>query len=222
MMYGICHDTVLILFTIGVIWIIFKRQSITKAANMNITIRISSDELPSSQQTTIRTALCLNSKNELAAAFEKIAKTAFLEYCKMILERGTPAKIDEIREQRLFLLIQHYFKDRLPKDNEVDSFFHLGDKSQTLLQNTISHFRNHFTNFNSFLLVYLNNAKQGNQENYFVFDCFCAPIINELNSIVRQNWASHEKISRVYKTANTYKCHPDTYEKLKAYLINNG
>jgi len=185
---------------------------------MNITIRISADELPSTHQKIINNALGLESKQDYTDALEKIAKAAFLEYCEMIIERGTPSKIDEIREARLFLLIKHFFQNRLPNETEVENLFHLGSKSRALLQNTLHHYINRLTIVQSSLLGYIKKAKLNEDTNNFELECNSPTIIQEMNNIVKQNWLTLEKITIKKGTSGIYVFAPDTFDKLKFYL----
>lgn len=186
---------------------------------MNIAIKLSKDELSPEHQKILQTALNVADKADLPDALGKIAKAAFFEYCAMIIESGTPSKIDDVRIDRLFGLIQHYFKNKLPDEIEVDKIFHLGSKSRGLLLNTISKHQNKLTIIAPTLLGYLNQAKYNNETHYHEFECTPA-IVAQMNNIIKEEWRNLELISHVYKTANSYKCSQDTYKNLTEYLKN--
>jgi len=219
---NVFQDVILVILLIIGLYTIFRPKTLfvksKKRHYMNVTIRILKEDLTLAQQKTIQDALGIADKKDLGGALEKIGKAAFLEYCKMIVENGTPSKIDDIREARLFLLIQHYFENRLPNENEVEQIFHLSNKSKGLLKGTISHYKTRLTKFNSFLLTYLSKATQNDNTTYYEFECKSITIIEELNSIVKDNWSSHELIKRVPNSASMFHCHPDTHQKLKDYL----
>jgi hypothetical protein len=190
---------------------------IKPSAVTTITFRLAKEELSPENLRILQSALGIANKADLADALGKIGKAAFLEYCAMITESGIPSKIDDVRVDRLFGLIQHYFKNKLPDENEVDKIFHSGNKSKALLQNTLSKHKNKITIIHPTLLGYLNKATFNNESKYNEFECTPA-LITEMNNIIREEWSSLEIISRVFKTANLYKCAPDPYEKLKEHL----
>lgn len=215
------NSLLLLLILAGILYLIFSgtfhHYKPLNHAAMNIKIKILASDLSTSQQKTIKQALGIGTRAEFINAMEKIGKAAFLEYCKMITGSGTPSKIDDLRIDRLFMLMQHYFPNRIPNENEVDNIFHLGNKSSTLLQNTLSRYKTSLTIIESSLLEYINKAKWNNGTSYFEFECTPA-IISQMNAIIREKWAGQDVIKHLYGTSNYYKCPLDTYDKLKAYL----
>jgi hypothetical protein len=206
---------------ISIVYLIFRvefgRINFIKPSAVTITIRFSKEELSPEHQKVLQTALNITDKSNLPEALAKIGKAALLEYSAMIIESGIPSKIDDVRIDRLFGLIQHYFKNKLPDENEVDKIFHTGNKSRALLQNTISKHKNKITIIFPTLFGYLSSAKFNNESQYHEFECTPA-LITEMNNIIREEWSSLEIISRVYKTANLYKCAQDTFKNLTEYL----
>ncbi len=109
---------------------------------MDVTISLSEADFNSSQQALVRETLNLTDDAALANALKKLFKAAALEYVNMFVEKGMASRADEVRQDRLFFLIRHYYQNRLPPETEVSSMFQLtSSQSRTLLRNTRSRYR---------------------------------------------------------------------------------
>lgn len=223
MILNILQFIVVVLILVGILYIIFKHKTLfaattNKRTMKKITIKLSKEELPLSQQTTLRQLLGKSSSQELKEALEKIVKVAFLEYCDMILGTGTPSKIESLQQYRLLLLILHYYDGIFPTENEVEKLFHLGTgKSKTLLSQTISVHQNKLPSINKSLLHYLNTAKQNTENKYYELSCTLG-IIQKMNNIIKENLSDLEKIRLKPSTSGIYHCPDDTYNRLKTFL----
>jgi hypothetical protein len=217
--YGILLGIIIISIVFLIFRVEFGRLKFAKPFTMNLTLRISVEDLSTADKKKIEHAFGASNSKEAKKVFEKIAKTSFLEYCDMISGSGTPAKIIEWHKYRLFLLIRHYFVGGVPDENEVEKIFHLGSASKSLLKKTISHYKNNLPQFHSTLLAYIKNAPKNPATGIYEFAC--TPIlIQEMNDIIKQNWHTLEVIKLKKGTAGLYECREDTFDKLESFLKN--
>ena len=71
-----------------------------------------------------------------------IIMASFIEYKDMLLGNGLPTRADEIKQHRLFHLIKHHFKGRIPNESEVSRMFQLTEsESRSLIKNVRTRFR---------------------------------------------------------------------------------
>ncbi|MCH7410684.1 hypothetical protein MM239_14850 [Belliella sp. DSM 111904] len=187
---------------------------------MDITINISNDELSASDKNLIKECLGLNTAAELNKALTNLTKAAFMEYMKMLKEKGLPTRADEVQQERLFFLLTHYFQNRLPSENELSSIFQLTQsQSKTLLRNTKSRYRTKISNFiKNTLFVTLNSATQENPGDSYEFVCTSPTTVEELNLIISQKGPTLEPIQKIRGLASKYSCAVDTYNLLKQEL----
>lgn len=187
---------------------------------MNITINIPDAELSAGDKNLIKECLSLSSNPELTAALTKICKTAFLEYCKMFKEKGIPTRADEVMQERLFFLLNHYYMDRLPSENEISTIFQLTpSQSRTLLRNTKSRYRTKITGFiTNSLKAIIQPATKNNENDKYEFVCLSTVMIEELNLIISQKGPALEQINKIKGKSSKYECSEDTYDLLKAEL----
>ncbi|MGN6196937.1 MAG: hypothetical protein ACTHOB_18495 [Ginsengibacter sp.] len=188
---------------------------------MNITISISTTDLSTVDKTLIKECLGLTTDIELSDALKKLSKAAFMEYIKMFKEKGLPTRADEVQQERLFFLLNHYFGNRLPGENEISSIFQLTpSQSRTLLRNTKSRYRTKINNFiKNTLLTTLNSATQPIAGEQYEFVCTSPSTVEELNSIVTQKGPTLQPIEKIRGLASKYSCAVDTYNLLQTELI---
>ncbi|MFC7481058.1 hypothetical protein ACFQX7_14855 [Luedemannella flava] len=79
---------------------------------------------------------------DVPGALERIAAAATEEYLDMILGRRLPRRLEEIREQRLVLLVRHLFANHLPTEEQVARVFQLTpQQSRALLRGVMAKHR---------------------------------------------------------------------------------
>ena len=75
-------------------------------------------------------------------ALDRLAAAATEEYLDMVLGRRQPRRLEEIREQRLVLLVRHLFAGRLPTEEQVGRIFQLTPtQSRALLRGVMAKHR---------------------------------------------------------------------------------
>lgn len=188
---------------------------------MEIIINITEEELPASERSLIKECLGIDDETTFTHALSKLAKSSFMEYTKMFIEKGLPTKADEIKQERLFSLLIHYFGNRLPTENELSSIFQLTQsQSKSLLRNTKSRYRTKIANFiKTTLLTTFHSFVFNKEADYYEFICTSPTIIEELNLIISQKEGALEAISKVKGSACKYQCSVDTYNLLKKELV---
>ena len=108
---------------------------------MEINVQLPDDFFSTDELDRLRRLLGSQSDAELEAALESVIRAALAEYKDMLLGMGMPSRAVEIREHRLFQLIKHYFRDRVPSEAQVASMFHLTESaSRSLIRSVISKF----------------------------------------------------------------------------------
>lgn len=186
---------------------------------MDITISISDTELSAIDKLLIQDCLSL-APNQVNTSLQKLCKTAFMEYVKMFKEKGLPSRADEVQQERLFFLLNYFFENRLPSENEISSIFQLTpSQSKTLLRNTKSRYRTKINTFiKNTLLTTLNSAIQREHGDNYEFVCTSPTTVEELNSIISQKGPELQPIEKIRGLASKYTCAPDTYVLLQSEL----
>lgn len=186
---------------------------------MDITITVSTTELSPADKILIKDCLGIT-EPQWTNAIKRLGKAAFMEYVKMFKEKGLPTRADEVQQERLFFLLNHYYVDHVPGENEVSSIFQLTPaQSRTLLRNTKSRYRTKITNFiKKTLRDTLTSAVRPAADQHYEFVCTSPTIVEELNSIVSQKGGTLEPIIKIRGLASKYKCAADTYNLLHREL----
>lgn len=187
---------------------------------MTITISVTNAEFSTSDKQLIQECLGLTPL-EVDAALVKLCKTSFMEYIKMFKEKGLPTRADEVQQERLFFLLNYFFENRLPSENEISSIFQLTpSQSKTLLRNTKSRYR---TKINTFikrtLLETINSATQPNVGDPYEFVCVSPTTVEELNLIISQKGPELQPIEKIRGLASKYTCAVDTFNLLQTELV---
>lgn len=185
---------------------------------MEFKFTLSKTLLTESEKEIIKDALGLND-----ADFDKkmmlLAKSAFLEYKKMLTEKGLPTRADEVMQERLYFLIVNYYGGLLPSESEVSSLFQLTQpQSKTLIKNVRSRYR---TKIQSGIKNTLQNvvelADKYDDDSYRIV-ITSENILEELNLVISQKNPELKNITAVRGSAGEYSCKVDTYNLLKTEL----
>lgn len=102
-----------------------------------VTLDISEED----QQLLSKTLNCERAE-DLRTSLEHICTAASAEYLDMILGKQLPTRANEIHERRLFHLLKHYFRGRIPSEAEVSALFQVTQSaSRTLIRNVRTKFK---------------------------------------------------------------------------------
>ena len=184
---------------------------------MDITITLSASEFPPAQQRTIRTALGLNTSAEFQTTMTLLFKAAALEYISMFVDQGMSSKSDEIRQERLRLLIENLYRDHVPIESEVAAIFQLTNaQSRTLLRNTFSRHRNKIgEQIRASAKAVIEQAQQNNEAAEWEMIIRSDVILDELNSTVTEKDPTLNRIRLRTGSAAQYYADQDTYNLLR-------
>ncbi len=186
---------------------------------MQITIEVTDFEFDEITKNIIKDCLEIDSDKELDIALEKLCKSAFMEYIKMFKERGLPNRADEVKQERLFQLLVHYFQDHMPQESEISTIFQITlAQSRTLLRNTNSRFR-------TLIMSYLKNSLQSILESaIFNEDTKKYELIiqskvfyEEFITTINNRGPDLTQLRRVPNSASRYECTDKTFNLLAEY-----
>ncbi len=185
---------------------------------MRISFELSEKEFNANEIELLKEALAL-SESQFHDKLGLFAKSAFMEYKKMLNEKGMPTKADEISQERLYHLIRNFYLDHLPTETEIASIFQLTDtQSKTLIQNVRSRYRTKiFEQIKNSLCDVMREAIR-HTDTEFRLVIKSKNIVEELNHIVSSKGPTLKKIMAVRGSACEYTCAIDTYNLLKREL----
>lgn len=155
-------------------------------------------------------------KGSLTQAISDIAKTAFMEYKEMICNTGIADKAEEVRQKRLEFLVKYYYKNRLPKESEIQTTFQLSSTaSKTLLKNTRSKKRTGLEEqINNSVKVVLQGAKLVKDK--YRIEIKSNNVLQELNEVISEKGPGLYKVQAVRGIASLYECPKETMDLLKS------
>jgi hypothetical protein len=182
---------------------------------MRIEFEVSNSELNQSDLNVILQSLNVTDKSKVPEILSKIAKCAVLEYRKMFIERGLPTKAAEVMQERLFYLIKGYFKDHLPKEQEISSIFQLTPSgAKTLLKNTISRYRIYLKDeIDCSIKTVLQSAIPDQGKEILIIQS--SSLKDEINNHLTQKHPELKKVVPVTDSSGQFSCPDDTFRNLK-------
>ena len=180
---------------------------------MEIVFKILDEDFSETEKSLISACLAVQSNDDLISALEKIAKSALMEYIKMLIGEGMPSRASEVQQERLFYLLIYYFQDRIPSENELSYLFQLTQsQSKMLLKNTKSRYRTKIYSHlvNTYLKI-LRSVNYNEDMDKYEFVCISPSIIDDLNFIISQKGPTQEAIKKIPGFISLYSCSKDTY-----------
>ena len=182
---------------------------------MNITIDISEDILNEDDKQRLKETLNYGDEE---LNMNGIILASFIEYKDMLLGNGLPTRADEIKQHRLFHLIKHYFRGRIPNEAEVSRMFQLTEaESKSLIKNVRTRFRYQLENEIKNTLKEVILACIKNEDKYEVV-IQSDNVLEELNRILTQVNPVLEPIKKVRDSSRKYSMTEDTYNALESHF----
>jgi hypothetical protein len=184
---------------------------------MDVTISLTPQDFDQAQRKLVREALGLKNDAELATAMKRLCKAAALEYINMFVEKGMSSRADEIRQDRLFFLISHYYQSRIPPESEVSSIFQLtSSQSRTLLRNTRSRYRTKISSqVNASAKAVVAAANKNTDTGRWEMLIDSEVILEELNLVIGKKGPTLKTVRLKQGSAGQYEAEEDTYNLLK-------
>ena len=188
-----------------------------KGGTMKVEMKIPDSTINADDMDILKKSLGIKGNGDMDQVFPKLTKSAFFEYLKMFLENGMSHSADEVRQDRLYFLIQNYYCDRIPTEAEVSSIFQLtNSQSKTLLRNTISRYRTKIEyQIHESLRAVVEEMDRSNPSDPYEVVIESDIILEELNEFVKQNGPTLTPIHKKMGCACKYKIKKDTYKLLK-------
>lgn len=159
-------------------------------------------------------------ENQLAL----ISKAAFEEYFKLFIGEKVFTRGADIKEYRLFLLIKHALKGRIPSEETVSKLFQLTtSESKSLIRSVMSKYQFEMRGIIGITLkeVFLSaeqiQTDSGRVEKYHV-DIKTENIVKEINRILGNIDGNLPSITKDRGTYSTYTIDSESYEKLNDYF----
>lgn len=189
---------------------------------MDITLSLSEADFDSNQKRLVREILGLADDAALALALKKLFKAAALEYVNMFVERGMASRADEVRQDRLFFLIRHYYESRVPPESEISLMFQLtAAQSRTLFRNTRARYRTKIgIQVRKSAKYVVDHATKNKETGNFEMLIESDVILEELNTVVRKKEPKFKPVHFKKDSSGQYEADGDTYELLKKEYSN--
>jgi hypothetical protein len=186
---------------------------------MPIQIELPDDLFDDDQTARLKTLFNTPDDGAFRDALTRVTCAALTEYRDMFLGMPMPSRADEIRQHRLFHLIKHYFRDRVPSEADVSAMFQLAQReSRRLIGSVITRFRFHLADELSNTLREIVESAQGQADGSYHVVIQSDNAVDELNLIIGINAPGCDPIAKVRNMARTYTIAPDSNQALRAYL----
>lgn len=185
---------------------------------MEVTISLTDEDFDVGQRKLVREALGLDTDADLARAMKRLCKAAVVEYINMFVEKGMPSRADEVRQDRLYFLICHYYQNRVPPETEISSIFQLtSSQSRSLLRNTRSRYRTKIgPQVNASAKAIITRARKNTDTGHWEMLINSEVILEELNLVVGKKGPTLKPVHLKRGSAGQYEAEEDTYRLLKA------
>lgn len=178
-----------------------------------LTIIIDDNDFTPAEQALIMDSLGKN-QQDIQDAMNKLGKAAFLEYVRMLSERGIPTRSTDVMQERLMLLLDHYY-DTMPTEDQLSTVFQLTlPQSKTLLKNFKSKYRTRIaTRIKAARKAVVDSAHEAQGRQTFIG---ASPvIIEEINDLIRKTNPEVLPIIRDTDASGKYSCDADTHAALQ-------
>jgi len=171
-------------------------------------------ELSPEDKSLLNKTLNCETEQELKSKMAYIVEAASSEYLDMILGRQLPTRANEIHERRLFHLLKHYFRGRIPSEAEVSALFQITQSaSRTLIRNVRTKFKYDLEEeVKHTIQEILKTAVWKNKEYRIVVRS--ENILEELQQTVSIVAPELEQITKLRGSAGIYRVPEDTFELL--------
>jgi len=184
---------------------------------MKVTIDLGDDDFTAAQQRLVGEALGQADDRAFAAAMQKLCKAAIMEYIGMFVEKGMPSRADEVRQNRLYFLIRHYYESRIPPESEIFLVFQLTpSQSRTLLRNTRSRYRTRIgPQVEASARAVVAGAQKNNDTARWKMVIDSEVLLEELNLVIARRGPTLKTVHLKGGSAGQYEAEEDTYLLLR-------
>lgn len=141
----------------------------------------------------------------------------------MLTGSGMPTRIDEARQRRLFHMIRHHYRDRIPSETEVTRAFHLtATQARALIRAVLARFRHDLGDaITDMLRSPLEEATPARGDGWRKVRIPSPWIADALNELLAGAEVEHKRLRRDPGMSNGYLLDDDAYDYLSKSLEMN-
>jgi hypothetical protein len=160
---------------------------------------------------------------DVPGALERLGAAATEEYLGMILGHQFPRRLEELREQRLVLLVRHLFAGRLPTEEQVARLFQLTpSQSRTLLRTVMAKHRYELADaVRATIEATLSRAHEDREAALWEVTADPATV-DTINAELAAVDGSLPQVTRRRGTVSQYEIRPSAFQALRDLLAGPG
>lgn len=185
---------------------------------MEIRVELPDDFFEEDQLNRLKEFFNRTEDEELKEDIQKIIPAALSEYMDMFVGRGFPTRNEEIRQQRLFNLIKHYYGS-FPSESEVSSMFQeTQSRSKNLIRLVTTRYRYDLKDeIENAIIDTICAVKHNGSRNNPAYHVTIPSeiIVEELNSILNKVVPKNLNVRKITGTGIRYSISEASYCKLK-------
>lgn len=162
-------------------------------------------------------------EEQLDEKLRAFSEAATEEYVRMVLGQRVFTRGQDVREYRLYLLIRHFFKGRLPTEQEISALFQTTtSQSRALLRAVMSKYQYELADaITDSLAAALSSAKQARGSSVWTLTVDSGNVIDALNRRLVAIDGTLPPIIRRSGTMTTYEIQNSAHQKLSELLAND-
>lgn len=160
------------------------------------------------------------SEQELPNRIKGFATASLREYIQMFLGQKVFNRGSDLREYRLFLLIEEAFGERIPNEQEVSHFFQTtATESKSLIRSVMSKYQYQLkAAIDTSLATIINSSEQDSNGAPYNVVINSQNLVDELNRILAEIDGSLPLVCKRRGSVSTYLIQPSSYARLRERL----
>lgn len=173
------------------------------------------------QEEAMQLASILGTKTEdLGETLAPVGEAALTEYVRMFLGQAVFTRGSDIHEYRLFLLIKHLFKNRIPYEQRISDLFQTtATKSRALVRSVMSKYQYELrAAIEDSLAEILAGCPDPDEGEDFEVSIFNDSLVKVMNRLLASMDGSLPPVVKKRGTVTTYLVRPSALRRLIEYL----
>lgn len=187
---------------------------------MEISIDLEDLKLDEEEKSQVSDILSSEDEKELSEDLSPYIRAAAEEYIRMFLGQKKFTRGRDIIEYRLFLLIKHVFKERIPDEQTVCDLFQVKDtKARSLIRSVMSKYQyNLDKRIEDSITRAIENAEEDeNDQSQYILD-IDKSLADEINGLLTKIDRSSAKVKKKPNTTSSYLLKESSKDKLEERL----
>lgn len=187
---------------------------------MEISVDLENLELDDEEKSQVSDIINSEDEEELSEDLSPFMRAAAEEYIRMFLGQKKFTRGRDIIEYRLFLLIKHVFKERIPDEQTVCDLFQVKDtKARSLIRSVMSKYQYDLDKRieDSITRAIENAEKDENDESQYILD-IDKSLADEINGLLTKIDRSSSQVKKKRNTTSSYLLKESSKEKLEERL----